>query len=102
MGHLDDLPTGLRADVHPAALYSPNRIRIMILSQYIWDAYYLFWTVNGGPESTQRILERPDTEAGTVYHDFFSIAGSHYTFQVQGCPVPLTGPVQPGDSHCSP
>src|SRR5205814_7909878 len=100
MGYLDELPPGLRADPYPAALYSQNRIHIMILDEYIWGAYYLYWTIDGGPEQTTRILERPPTPAGTIDHDFFPVAGGRYTFQVQGCPRPATGPFPPHSEEC--
>jgi hypothetical protein len=102
MGYADNLPPGLRADdAIPARLHSPNRIHIMILSTYKWDTYYLFWTLNGGPEQTTRILDQASA-AGTVDHDFYPESGGYYTFQVQGCPVNITGPSPPGDGHCSP
>jgi len=101
MGFGDTEPPALRADPFPARLHSRNRIHIMIVDLYRWDTYYLFWTFNGGPDNTTRILD-PAAADGTVEHDFYPVAAGHYTFQVQGCPVPATGPLPPDDGHCSP
>jgi hypothetical protein len=57
MGSGDNQPPALRADPFPPALHKRNRIHIMILDLYRWDTYYLFWTLNGGPENTTRILD---------------------------------------------
>jgi hypothetical protein len=97
----DDQPPGLRADGFPARLHAPARVHLVILSLFKWDTYYLFWTVDDGPQNIVRILDHA-SNAGTVDHDFIPPSAGLYSFQAQGCPVDALGPAPPASGKCSP